>query len=69
MVIRRAQLIALIQRSPELLEVLLRSMGALVRRLTERATDLVFLDLAARVAKLLVREAEDRSGEQRQGSP
>lgn len=68
-VIRRAQLIALMQRSPELLEVLLRSMGALVRRLTERATDLVFLDLAARVAKLLVREAEERSGEQRKGVP
>jgi CRP/FNR family transcriptional regulator, cyclic AMP receptor protein len=57
----------LMHRSPELLDVLLRSMGALVRRLTERATDLVFLDLAARVAKLLLREAEGRSGEQRQG--
>jgi CRP/FNR family cyclic AMP-dependent transcriptional regulator len=66
-VIRRAPLIALMHRSPELLDVLLRSMGALVRRLTERATDLVFLDLAARVAKLLLREAEGRSGEQRQG--
>ena len=67
-VIGRAPLIALMHRSPELLDVLLRSMGALVRRLTERATDLVFLDLAARVAKLLLREAEGRSGEQRQGA-
>jgi len=67
-VIGRAPLIALMQRSPELLDVLLRSMGALVRRLTERATDLVFLDLAARVAKLLLREAEGLSGEQRQGA-
>jgi len=67
-VIGRAPLIALMQRSPELFDVLLRSMGALVRRLTERATDLVFLDLAARVAKLLLREAEGRSGEQRQGA-
>ncbi len=67
-VIGRAPLIALMQRSPELLDVLLRSMGALVRRLTERATDLVFLDLAARVAKLLLREAERRSGDQRQGA-
>jgi CRP/FNR family transcriptional regulator, cyclic AMP receptor protein len=65
-VIGRAPLIALMQQSPELFDVLLRSMGALVRRLTERATDLVFLDLAARVAKLLLREAEGRSGEQRQ---
>ena len=67
-VIGRAPLIALMHRSPELLDVLLRSMGALVRRLTERATDLVFLDLAARVAKLLLREAEGLSGEQRQGA-
>ena len=68
-VIGRKPLIALMQRRPELLDVLLRSMGALVRRLTERATDLVFLDLAARVAKLLLREAEERGGEQRQGVP
>jgi len=67
-VIGRAPLIALMHRSPELLDVLLRSMGALVRRLTERATDLVLLDLVARVAKLLLREAEGRSGEQRQGA-
>jgi CRP/FNR family transcriptional regulator, cyclic AMP receptor protein len=67
-IIGRAPLIALMQRSPELLDVLLRSMGALVRRLTETATDLVFLDLAARVAKLLLREAEGRSREQRQGA-
>jgi CRP-like cAMP-binding protein len=57
------------QRNPELLDVLLRSMGALIRRLTERATDLVFLDLAARVAKMLLREAEERGGEEPQGVP
>jgi CRP/FNR family cyclic AMP-dependent transcriptional regulator len=68
-VIGRKPLIALMQRRPELLDVFLRSMGALVRRLTERATDLVFLDLAARVAKLLLRVAEERGGEQRQGVP
>jgi CRP/FNR family transcriptional regulator, cyclic AMP receptor protein len=68
-VIGRTPLIAFMQRSPELLDVLLRSMGALIRRLTERATDLVFLDLAARVAKLLLREADVRGGEQRQGVP
>jgi CRP/FNR family transcriptional regulator, cyclic AMP receptor protein len=68
-VIARTPLIALTHRRPELLDVLLRWMGALVRRLTERATDLVFLDLAARIAKLLLRVAEERSGEQRQGFP
>jgi CRP/FNR family transcriptional regulator, cyclic AMP receptor protein len=68
-VIGRAALIALMQRSPICFDVLLRSLGALVRRLTEQATDLVFLDLAARVAKLLLREAEGRrSGDQRQGA-
>jgi CRP-like cAMP-binding protein len=67
-VIGRTPLIAFMQRSPELLDVLLRSMGALIRRLTDRATDLVFLDLAARVAKLLLSEAEARGGE-RQGVP
>jgi CRP/FNR family transcriptional regulator, cyclic AMP receptor protein len=67
-VIGRAPLIALMQRSPELFDVLLRSMGTMVRRLTERATDLVFLDLAARVAKLLLQEAEGQKGEQREGA-
>jgi CRP/FNR family transcriptional regulator, cyclic AMP receptor protein len=67
-VISRSALIALMQRSPICFDVLLRSLGALVRRLTEQATDLVFLDLPARVAKLLLREAEARSGEQRQGA-
>ena len=67
-VISRAALIALMQRSPVCFDVLLRPLGALVRRLTEQATDLVFLDLAARVAKLLLHEAERRSGEQRQGA-
>ena len=68
-VIGRKPLIALMQRRPELLDVLLRSMGALVRRLTERATDLVFLDLAARVAKLLLREAEERAASSAKGFP
>jgi CRP/FNR family transcriptional regulator, cyclic AMP receptor protein len=68
-VIGRTPLIALMQRRPELLDVLLRTMGALIRRLTERATDLVFLDLPARVAKLLLREADERGGEQHQGIP
>jgi CRP/FNR family transcriptional regulator, cyclic AMP receptor protein len=66
-VIGRTSLIPFMQRSPELLDVLLRSMGALIRRLTERATDLVFLDLAARVAKLLLREADEGGGEEHQG--
>ena len=54
-VVGRSPLVALMQRSPELLDDLLRALGAMVRRLTEQSTDLVFLDLAGRVAKLLVR--------------
>ena len=50
----RPQLLELMQRSPELLDALLVSMGRLVRRVTDRATDLVYLDLGARVAKLLL---------------
>ena len=39
---------------PPVLEAVLRSLGQLVRRLTEQTGDLVFLDLAGRVAKVLV---------------
>ena len=56
-VVARSPLVALMQRSPELLDDLLCALGATVRRLTEQSTDLVFLDLAGRVAKLLVRSA------------
>jgi len=68
-VIARTPLIALMQRRPELLDVLFRSMGALVRRLTERATDLVFLDLEARIVKLLLRVTEERSASSVKGFP
>jgi CRP-like cAMP-binding protein len=42
------------------LDALLRSLGGLVRRLTEQTGDLVFLDLSGRLAKLLLRLAEAR---------
>jgi CRP-like cAMP-binding protein len=60
LMISHAALLRLLRTSPLLLDALLGSIGALVRRLTEQASDLVFLDLAGRVAKLLVRLAEDR---------
>ena len=37
----------------------MRSLGALIRRLTEQNADHVFLDLPGRVAKTLVRLAGD----------
>lgn len=44
---------------PTLADPLLRSLGGLVRRLSEQASDFVFLDLPGRVAKVLLRLAED----------
>jgi CRP/FNR family cyclic AMP-dependent transcriptional regulator len=64
LMINHAALMKLIRTEPMLLDALLSSIGALVRRLTEQASDLVFLDLAGRVAKLLIRLAEDRGREQ-----
>lgn len=60
LVIARAPLIGLMAQSPALLDALLRTLGALVRRLTEQTTDLVFLDLGGRVAKLLVQQADQQ---------
>jgi CRP-like cAMP-binding protein len=52
---------AMLRDHPDLTEALLRSLGALLRRILEQASDLVFLDLQGRVAKLLVGLA-DRHG-------
>ncbi|CAN5486084.1 cAMP-activated global transcriptional regulator CRP [soil metagenome] len=56
----RGTLIELLQGHPTLAQALLSSLGGLVRRLTEQAADLVFLDLHGRVAKLLLTLAEER---------
>jgi CRP/FNR family cyclic AMP-dependent transcriptional regulator len=50
----RGPFLELVHRSPSMTEALLRSLGGLLRRLTEQTADLVFLDLHGRVAKLLV---------------
>ena len=57
----RATLLDAVRRQPALAEGLLHSLGELARRVTEQASDLVFLDLAGRVAKRLVQLA-DRDG-------
>ena len=62
LVVNRSALLQAMQRSPALLDELLRTLGAMVRRLTEQASDLVFLDLGGRVAKLLVQRAEQQPG-------
>src|SRR2546423_9813836 len=46
----RASLLRLMSGDPRVAETLLRATGALVRRTTEQAADLVFLDLPSRVA-------------------
>ena len=61
LVINRSALLAAMQQSPALLDALLRTLGAMVRRLTEQTTDLVFLDLGGRIAKLLIQRAERQS--------
>lgn len=52
--LRREDLLAVMQEEPLLLDALLRSLGALVRRLSEQAADQLLLDLPGRVAKTLV---------------
>lgn len=50
----RERLLELMQQHPRLADEFLRMLGQLVRRLTEQAGDLVFLDLPGRLAKLLL---------------
>ena len=53
----RQEFFSLLRAQPAVLEPLLRQLGTMVRRLTEQAADHVFLDLAGRVAKVLLRLA------------
>ena len=62
----RGTLLELLQSHPALAQSLLSSLGGLVRRLTEQAADLVFLDLHGRVAKLLLSLAEERGRRENQ---
>ncbi len=53
----RAAFMELVHSNPRILDAVMRSVGALIRRLTEQNSDHVFLDLPGRVAKTLVRLA------------
>lgn len=55
----RTAFLDLLREQPGMVDPLLRAMGALVRRLSEQAADFVFLDLPGRVAKVILRMAED----------
>lgn len=59
LVLSRAAFLELVRDHPPFAEQLLRTLGGLVRRLSEQASDFVFLDLKGRVAKALVLLAED----------
>lgn len=59
LMIQRAMLLDLMRHHHFLLEAMLRSIGALLRRLTEQTADLVFLDLGGRIAKLLLRLSDE----------
>jgi CRP/FNR family cyclic AMP-dependent transcriptional regulator len=58
----RSRVLELLLADPRLTAALLGSAGALLRRLTGQAGDLVFLDLEGRVAKVLVEMAERGDG-------
>jgi CRP/FNR family cyclic AMP-dependent transcriptional regulator len=60
-VLHRTVLFEILHDHRDITEALLRSIGSLLRRVTEQAADLVFLDLHGRVAKLLLMLA-DRHG-------
>jgi CRP-like cAMP-binding protein len=53
----RAAFIELVHANPRILDAVMRSLGSLIRRLTDQNADHVFLDLPGRVAKTLVRLA------------
>lgn len=60
LLLTRAAVLDVMTRHPVVLDAMLRRLGRLVRRLTEQAGDLVFLDLGGRLAKLLLRLAVNR---------
>ena len=55
----RPAFIELVHANAKILDAVMRSLGTLIRRLTDQNADHVFLDLPGRVAKTLVRLAGD----------
>ncbi len=65
--ITRDTFLQVLRDNPGVTDPLLRSLGAYIRRLTERASDLVFLGLNERIAKLLLQFAEESGSEDPSG--
>ena len=61
----RDTVIDIARRDRRIADALMRSAGAMLRRLTMQAADLVFLDLEGRVAKLLADAGEQRGRDDR----
>jgi CRP/FNR family transcriptional regulator, cyclic AMP receptor protein len=61
----RAAVLDLMATHRPVLDAMLRALGQLVRRLTETTGDLVFLDLAGRVAKVLLNLARSHAKDDR----
>jgi CRP-like cAMP-binding protein len=57
----RTAVLELMTTHPAVLDAVFRSLGQLVRRLTEQTGDLVFLDLAGRLAKVLIHLAHSHA--------
>jgi CRP-like cAMP-binding protein len=64
LILARTTVLELMSRQPRVTDVVLRCLGGLVRRMIAQATDLVFLDLHGRVAKLLLRLVADTAADQ-----
>lgn len=58
--LNRDTFLEVVRSDPHMTEALLLGLGGAIRRLSEQASDLVFLDLHGRVAKLLVTMADER---------
>jgi CRP/FNR family cyclic AMP-dependent transcriptional regulator len=62
-VVRRAELLGLIERQPELALHMLRRLARRVRALSENVRSLALMDVYGRVARLLLELAEERDGQ------
>jgi CRP/FNR family cyclic AMP-dependent transcriptional regulator len=62
LIIPREAVLDICQRVPSVAQALAGSLAATLRRLTDAASDLVFLDLPRRVAKVLLSQSRDEDG-------
>ena len=67
LIVPRAAILDICSRVPSVAQALTASLAAMLRRLTEATSDLVFLDLPRRVAKVLLSQPRDDDGVIRPG--